>query len=133
MSTPTPPTNPRGEPVPPDETGYAVGKDQLRVEEDRDRFEIDLSAEEATVLRKAVRNANDTTDSIVESVHHNTPTQMGMKGSTFRGDKPALEAAIKALRGYERHEASIGEDKIAHDARTALNHAQVAVKKRLGE
>lgn len=50
-----------------------------------------------------------------------------------RGDVSDFESLIEALEYYEKHEASIGEDKFAYDMRTALNHALPAIKDRVGE
>lgn len=115
------PHNAKGEPVPDTRTGYAVGKGQLRIDRDKEKFELDLSPTQHHIICEAIRWDNETPSILTDS----------FKAYTFRGDYPALDMVVDALRRFENQKAGLGEDKIAYDARTAFNHARAVVKEEL--
>lgn len=125
------PVDPQGRTVSDDKTGYAVYGGHLRI--DGDRFELDLTLDEVSVVKRAVEWDDETSKGLVETVESRRKDPVGFNGCTYRGDYAALQQIIEALNRYEKTPggAGLGEDKIAYDARTAFNHAAPAVKRAL--
>lgn len=127
---PPEPANPSGEPVPKSRTGYAISEGQLRI--DGDRFELDFRAAEAVIIKRAVEWDDQTSKGVVESVDARRDDPVGFHGTTYRGDYAALVDIVDALKRFEKV-AGVCDDKLAYDARTALNHARHVVRERLDE
>lgn len=130
QGTSSEPADPRGEPVEAAETGFGVGAGELRI--DDDAFELDFSAEEGFIAREAINYSDDAPDALAQQAQVRKDHAHGWKGNTLRGDYAALKLVRDALKEYEEEAAGIGEDKLAYDARTALNHAERAVREATG-
>jgi hypothetical protein len=104
--------------VDPEACGYAVFGDCLAVSQTE--FMLEFTYDEMAVIQDAVREHPDTPGVIAQS----------FTGPVLRGDRATLTATVDALKWYE-HRAPLGQDKVAYDARTRLNHADFAVKKAL--
>lgn len=124
------PVDPEGRVVPADSLGFAISDGDLRIGDDF--FELDFSDSEAPIVQDAVREHDDTPSVFAQGVGVGRRSY-GWKGSTLRGDYPMIEQIVDAVKWYENFEAGLGEDKLAYDARTALNHALPAVRKALHE
>lgn len=120
--------NPEGVEVPSEQTPYAVTEGSLRIGDDF--FELDFSSAEAQIVREAIRWHDETPNMLAQPIG-TIEGGYGWKGHTLKGDIPMLEMVVDALKEYENYAAGFGHDKVAYDARTALNHSELTVKNRL--